>query len=217
MTTLFIPKLQKLGTSWWFWLILVVVIGFVIYSGLKKNREEKNQRKQREKEVKQLIKKTLAQNPQFKNVTISYEDVVSRSGKQYTKRDVFDVFIKITNAKKSQQKPIFKCFEVEGFADYADPKDKKSPVVVDWRINTEFNYEEHKTLLKHKPRSKLLIYFFALFKGRKRREYLKKHLEINQQFKTARRKIDLNTHQKQKTANDEVFKTQKPKSDDENL
>ncbi len=217
---LFGGNTSNFATSWWFWVILGIVIVFVVYSGLKKNREEKKQRKQREKEVKQLLKKHLAKTAAFQNVTLSYVDVVARTGKQYTRRDVFDVFVKIYNARNKKQAPIFRCFEVEGTARYADPKDKKSAVLIDWKINAEFDYQNHMTLLKKRPRSKLGVYISSFFKGKNRHQYLKEQLEQINNLKQNRTNIDQKSAQiaTKQTQNEEIFKPEKPtKTDDQNL
>ena len=213
------------GTSnfagqWWFWVILAAVIIFVVYSGLKKNRQEKKQRKQREKEVKQLLKKHLAKTSKFQNVSLSYVDVVARTGKRYTKRDVFDVFVKITNPRAKLSEPVYKCFEIEGTARYTDPKDKKSPVLIDWKVNGEFDYQNHQQLLKTRPRSKVGIYLSSLFQGKKRQSYLKTELAKAQTLRQGRKQIDEKSERiiATKVAREEVFKPEPPrKPADENL
>ena len=209
--------IKNFATSWWFWLILGLVIVFVVYSGLKKNREEKKQRKQREKEVKQVLKKHLAKTAAFQNVTLSYVDVISRSGKQYNRRDVFDVFVKIYNQRVKNQKPIYKCYEIEGSARYADPKDKKSAVLIDWKINAEFDYENHKKLLKKRPRSKMGVYISSLFKGKNRQAYLQEQLNQIKTLKENRSNIDKKSAQiaTTETQTEEIFKPKKPSKTDD--
>ena len=213
LNTLFIGGLTDIGTKWYFWIILLAIIGFVVYSGLKKNKKEKKQRKQREKEVKKLIKKHLADQPNYQNITITYKDVIARTGKKYNNRDVFDVFLEIVNKKKGG-KPILKCFEIEGFAVYTDPKDKDN-VTVDWRINHEFDYQEHRILLRKKPASRLSIYLRSLFQGKNRQAFLKTKLAERKKLLTKRKTIDQQSTPNKPDETEAVFKPEVLKDEPE--
>ena len=103
---------------------------------MKKNRKaQKKRRKRFEKEVEQSLHRFLqnhvTKTAPFQNVAFSYVDHITRSGKQYNRRAVFDVFVKIYDKRVKNQKPIYKCYEIEGFPRYADPKDKNSAVLID--------------------------------------------------------------------------------------
>ena len=192
--------LNNLGSSPFFWIILIVIIAFIIYSGIKKNKKEKKQRKKRETEVKKIIKQHLKKKENLKNVAIKFLDVLPRSGKEYKTRDVYDVFIEIKDIKNNTVISK-KAYEIEGVAKaLSKAKIEKEKLdeefIVNWSINKEFNYRKHYNLLKKEEKSLLSIYFQSLKKKnpklyiKREKKLKKKHAETKKNIHKTLKKIE---------------------------
>ena len=170
---------------------MVLIIGFIVYSGFKKQKKEKKERKKREKEVKDLIKNFLKKNNNLHNVVVEYLDVKPRIGKHYKSRDVYDVFVKIINPKTNLV-ITKKAYEIEGSASFEDNNEtaskKDKAVVVDWNINKEFKYNNHKNIIDEEISSQFGIYLKSVFK-KNRKKYINKQLKKIKKLEIEKKKI----------------------------
>lgn len=195
---------STIGTSWFFWVILIIVIAFIVYSGLKKRKSEKVEKQKRENEVRNLIKDHLKKTDNLTNVVVEYLDVKLRRGRLYKGRDVYDVFLAIKNprTKKTVTK---KAYEIEGFA--KPVPNKKKEITVSWTINREFPFDKHKETLADLPSSSTSIYFKSLFK-KDRSRYIKREKEVKEDLEKRRKEMD---DKLKKLDKEEVIFAPKPK------
>lgn len=190
-----------------FWIVLVLAIIFIVYSGFKKQKLEKKNRSKRETEVKDLIKEYLRTSKNYKNITVEYIEVIPRSGKAYRSRDVFDVFVNIFNVRE-QKKLISKhAFEIEGVASHNPKSQNKKDVLVNWLVNHEFAYDDHFSLLKYTPPSRWRIYLRSLNKPN-RRKYIVNEKTKLQNWKQQEKIIDKKAKAKtsKKVDEEQVFR-----------
>ncbi len=209
-------NLNSLFNSPIFWVILVFAIGFVIFSGIKKRRNEKKSRNKRENEVKSLIKEHLRETENYKNIAIEYVEVIPRTGKIYRSRDVFDVFVKVLNPRKNNLLVAKKVYEIEGVAS-PNPKSKdKNDSIVHWSINREFVYDEHLSLIKWTPPSKWRIYLRSLNK-KNRKKYIQEEKTKLADWRKREKDIQKELKQKKKKSDEEQVFRPKVKTKSESL
>lgn len=188
---------KTIGSSWLFWVILIGIIGFIVYSGLKKRKSDKIEKQKRENEVRNLIKERLKTKNNLSNVIVQYLDVRARQGALYKDRDVYDVFLDIKNPR-SNKTITKKAYEIEGFA--KPKKDDENEYVVNWKIHREFAFAKHQKLLNQSPSSLFMIYLRSLFK-RHPREYIQQQKRIRETMIREKAQLD-----------EELVKTPNPKS-----
>ncbi len=186
---------SSIGSNWIFWIILIAIIGFIVYSGIKKQKTEGKEKKKRENEVRNLIKDHIRKKDDLKNVIVNYLDVKIRAGNLYKDRDVYDVFVEIKNPR-TQEVITRKAYEIEGFAKTLPGEEKE--IKVNWLINKEFVYEKHQNLLNQKADLLPLIYLKSLFK-KKPYEYIKKQKQFKDKLKKQRAELDKGLKKIEKT------------------
>ena len=199
---------SSIGSNWIFWIILIAIIGFIVYSGIKKQKNEGKEKKKRENEVRNLIKDHIRKKDDLKNVIVNYSDVKIRTGNLYKDRDVYDVFVEIKNPR-TQEVITRKAYEIEGFAKTLPGEEKE--VKVNWLINKEFVYEKHQNLLNQKADPLPLIYLKSLFQ-KKPYKYIKKQKQFKDKLKKQRAELDKGLKKIEKTKS--VFSPQFKKKEE---
>ena len=199
---------SSIGSNWIFWIILIAIIGFIVYSGIKKQKTEGKEKKKRENEVRNLIKDHIRKKDDLKNVIVNYLDVKIRAGNLYKDRDVYDVFVEIKNPR-TQEVITRKAYEIEGFAKTLPGEEKE--IKVNWLINKEFVYEKHQNLLNQKADPLPLIYLKSLFQ-KKPYEYIKKQKQFKNKLKKQRAELDKGLKKIKKTKS--VFSPQFKKKEE---
>lgn len=134
---------QNNNTTWIMLVLILVIIVIMIFSSIRKRKQDKIEKEKRQKEVRDRIKQYLKDNGQITHKIIEYDKVVSRAGKDYKYRDVFDVIIKLYDSK-SHQLYATKAFEVEGLSKQIGKKKYE----ISWQVNKELDLDE--TLLRLK-------------------------------------------------------------------
>lgn len=127
----------NLSSQWWMLALIGVVLIIFIFTTISSKKKKKEEKKQRQKEVKNVIKTFMRDELKLQHKTIEFEQVVSRSSKEYRYRDVFDVIVKLYDSKKND---LFatKAFEVEGFTKQLSKKQFETI----WKVNCELDLEE---------------------------------------------------------------------------
>ncbi len=127
----------NLSSQWWMLAIIGVVLIIFIFTTISAKKKKKEEKKQRQKEVKNIIKSFMRDELKLQHKTVEFEQVVSRSSKEYRYRDVFDVIVKLYDSKKND---LFatKAFEVEGFTKQLSKKEFETI----WKVNCELDLEE---------------------------------------------------------------------------
>lgn len=142
----------NLGSSWWMIALMGVVLVIFIVSSLGSRKRKRAEKESRQREVKEVIKKYMRDEMKLQHKTIEFDQVISRSSKDYRYRDVFDVIIKLYDSKKNDLYAT-KVFEVEGFTKQISKKDFETI----WKVNGELNLKETlaKLELEKKRKTKL--------------------------------------------------------------
>ncbi len=120
-------------------ILVVCIVGIIIFIGITSLVNRKSQKKEREKrkrEVRDKIKSFIKERENKKNLYIEFEKVVARKGKKYKTRDVFEVIIKIFDAK-TREHIEDRAYEIEGIS---IPIDKKN-YTHEWVINSRLDIE----------------------------------------------------------------------------
>lgn len=127
----------NLSSQWWMLALIGVVLIIFIFTTISAKKKKKEEKKQRQKEVKNIIKSFMRDELKLQHKTVEFEQVVSRSSKEYRYRDVFDVIVKLYDSKKND---LFatKAFEVEGFTKQLSKKEFETI----WKVNCELDLEE---------------------------------------------------------------------------
>ncbi|WP_425376905.1 hypothetical protein [Spiroplasma endosymbiont of Aleiodes alternator] len=127
----------NLSSQWWMLALIGVVLIIFIFTTISGKKKKKEEKKQRQKEVKNIIKSFMRDELKLQHKTVEFEQVVSRSSKEYRYRDVFDVIVKLYDSKKND---LFatKAFEVEGFTKQLSKKEFETI----WKVNCELDLEE---------------------------------------------------------------------------
>ncbi|WP_342258091.1 hypothetical protein [Spiroplasma endosymbiont of Nomada ruficornis] len=127
----------NLSSQWWMLALIGVVLIIFIFTTISAKKKKKEEKKQRQKEVKNIIKSFMRDELKLQHKTVEFEQVVSRSSKEYRYRDVFDVIVKLYDSKKND---LFatKAFEVEGFTKQLSKKELETI----WKVNCELDLEE---------------------------------------------------------------------------
>ncbi|WP_342253494.1 hypothetical protein [Spiroplasma endosymbiont of Zeiraphera isertana] len=127
----------NLSSQWWMLALIGVVLIIFIFTTISAKKKKKEEKKQRQKEVKKIIKSFMRDELKLQHKTVEFEQVVSRSSKEYRYRDVFDVIVKLYDSKKND---LFatKAFEVEGFTKQLSKKEFETI----WKVNCELDLEE---------------------------------------------------------------------------
>lgn len=127
----------NLSSQWWMLALIGVVLIVFIFTTISAKKKKKEEKKQRQKEVKNIIKSFMRDELKLQHKTVEFEQVVSRSSKEYRYRDVFDVIVKLYDSKKND---LFatKAFEVEGFTKQLSKKELERI----WKVNCELDLEE---------------------------------------------------------------------------
>ncbi|WP_339046585.1 hypothetical protein [Spiroplasma endosymbiont of Colias croceus] len=127
----------NLSSQWWMLALIGVVLIIFIFTTISAKKKKKEEKKQRKKEVKNIIKSFMRDELKLQHKTVEFEQVVSRSSKEYRYRDVFDVIVKLYDSKKND---LFatKAFEVEGFTKQLSKKEFETI----WKVNCELDLEE---------------------------------------------------------------------------
>ncbi|WP_342219064.1 hypothetical protein [Spiroplasma endosymbiont of Amphimallon solstitiale] len=127
----------NLSSQWWILALIGVVLIIFIFTTISAKKKKKEEKKQRQKEVKNIIKSFMRDELKLQHKTVEFEQVVSRSSKEYRYRDVFDVIVKLYDSKKND---LFatKAFEVEGFTKQLSKKEFETI----WKVNCELDLEE---------------------------------------------------------------------------
>lgn len=127
----------NLSSQWWMLALIGVVLIIFIFTTISAKKKKKEEKKQRQKEVKNIIKSFMRDELKLQHKTVKFEQVVSRSSKEYRYRDVFDVIVKLYDSKKND---LFatKAFEVEGFTKQLSKKEFETI----WKVNCELDLEE---------------------------------------------------------------------------
>ena len=199
---------SSVGKSWFFWVILIVIIAFIVYSGLKKRKSDRMEKQKRENEVRELIKNHVKKTDNLTNVIVNYLDVKLRQGKLYKNRDVYDVFLAIKNPRTNKV-ITKKAYEIEGFA---KPIPNSKSYNVNWTINREFVFEEHKKTFTESAPSSTSIYFKSLFK-KNRKEFIRQQIKLKKRIEGKKR--DLHEKLKKLEKEKNIF-IPKPKKEEEN-
>ncbi|WP_425381902.1 hypothetical protein [Spiroplasma endosymbiont of Melieria omissa] len=144
----------NLSSQWWMLALIGVVLIIFIFTTISAKKKKKEEKKQRQKEVKNIIKSFMRDELKLQHKTVEFEQVVSRSSKEYRYRDVFDVIVKLYDSKKND---LFatKAFEVEGFTKQLSKKEFETI----WKVNCELDLEEtlKKIEMSKKRSSKIKI------------------------------------------------------------
>lgn len=142
----------SLGSSWWMIALLGVVLVIFIVSSISSRKRKKTEKENRQREVKDVIKKYMRDELKLLHKTVEFDQVISRSSKDYRYRDVFDVIVKLYDSKKNDLYAT-KVFEVEGFTKQISKKEFETI----WKVNCELNLEEtlSKIELEKKRKTKL--------------------------------------------------------------
>ncbi|WP_342260944.1 hypothetical protein [Spiroplasma endosymbiont of Notiophilus biguttatus] len=127
----------NLSSQWWMLALIGIVLIIFIFTTISAKKKKKEEKKQRQKEVKNIIKSFMRDELKLQHKTVEFEQVVSRSSKEYRYRDVFDVIVKLYDSKKND---LFatKAFEVEGFTKQLAKKEFETI----WKVNCELDLEE---------------------------------------------------------------------------
>ncbi|CAB1054030.1 hypothetical protein [Spiroplasma endosymbiont of Danaus chrysippus] len=127
----------NLSSQWWMLALIGVLLIIFIFTTISAKKKKKEEKKQRQKEVKNIIKSFMRDELKLQHKTLEFEQVVSRSSKEYRYRDVFDVIVKLYDSKKND---LFatKAFEVEGFTKQLSKKEFETI----WKVNCELDLEE---------------------------------------------------------------------------
>lgn len=127
----------NLSSQWWMLALIGVVLIIFIFTTISAKKKKKEEKKERQKEVKNIIKSFMRDELKLQHKTVEFEQVVSRSSKEYRYRDVFDVIVKLYDSKKND---LFatKAFEVEGFTKQLSKKEFETI----WKVNCELDLEE---------------------------------------------------------------------------
>ncbi|WP_342276653.1 hypothetical protein [Spiroplasma endosymbiont of Nebria brevicollis] len=142
--------MDKLASSWWMLALIGVVVIIFILTTISSKKKKKEEKSRRQKEVKQVIKNFMREELQLQHKTIEFEQVVSRSSKEFRYRDVFDVIVKLYDSKKNDLYAT-KAFEVEGFTKQLSKKEFETI----WKVNRELVLDETiKSIQLSKKRSK---------------------------------------------------------------
>ncbi|WP_308149564.1 hypothetical protein [Spiroplasma sp. AdecLV25b] len=142
--------MNKLASSWWMLALIGVVVIIFILTTISSKKKKKEVKSRRQKEVKQVIKTFMREELQLQHKTIEFEQVVSRSSKEFRYRDVFDVIVKLYDSKKNDLYAT-KAFEVEGFTKQLSKKEFETI----WKVNRELVLDETiKSIQLSKKRSK---------------------------------------------------------------
>lgn len=127
----------SLGNSWWMILLMLVILIIFTVTSITSRKRKKEEKSQRQKEVKDVIKKYMRDELSLQHKRLEFDQVISRSSKDYRYRDVFDVIVKLYDSKKNDFYDT-KVFEVEGFTKQLSKKEFQTI----WKVNTELNLEE---------------------------------------------------------------------------
>lgn len=127
----------KISSQWWMLALIAVVLIIFIFTTISSKKKKKEEKKHRQKEVKNVIKTFMRDELKLQHKTVEFEQVVSRSSKEYRYRDVFDVVVKLYDSKKNN---LFatKAFEVEGFTKQLSKKQFETI----WKVNCELDLAE---------------------------------------------------------------------------
>lgn len=145
--------MENLSSQWWMLALIVVVLIIFIFTTISSKKKKKEEKKHRQKEVKNVIKAFMRDELRLQHKNIEFEQVVSRSSKEYRYRDVFDVIVKLYDSKKND---LFatKAFEVEGFTKQLSKKQFETI----WKVNCELDLEATIASINlSKKRSKIKI------------------------------------------------------------
>lgn len=129
--------MDKLASSWWMLALIGVVVIIFIFTTISSKKKKKEEKSRRQKEVKQVIKNFMREELKLQHKTIEFEQVVSRSSKEFRYRDVFDVIVKLYDSKKNDLYAT-KAFEVEGFTKQLSKKEFETI----WKVNRELDLDE---------------------------------------------------------------------------
>lgn len=128
---------MNLKSSWWMLLLMGVVLIIFIISSVGSRKRKKEEKQKRQKEVKEALKNYMRDELNLRHKTVEFDQVLSRSSKDYRYRDVFDVIIKLYDSKKNDLYAT-KAFEVEGFAKQISKKEFETI----WKVNCELDLDE---------------------------------------------------------------------------
>lgn len=120
-------------------LIVATVIIFSVVSTILGKKGQKKEREKRKRQVKDEIKQYIRLNDNRRNLRLEYDKVVSRRGKEYKYRDIFDVIVNIYDAKSNTFLEE-KAYEIEGISQ----KVSKKVYETKWKVNQELDVEEAK-------------------------------------------------------------------------
>lgn len=132
------------STTWVMLGLIIVIVVVMIVSSIKKRRQDKIEKEKRQREVRDQIKVFLKENYNISHKRIEYDKVVSRTGKDYKYRDVFDVIVKLYDSKSNELYST-KAFEVEGFSKQINKKE----YLTTWKVNKELDLEKTLVNLKN--------------------------------------------------------------------
>lgn len=187
---------MSLKSSWWMLLLMAVVLIIFIVSSIGSRKRKREEKQKRQKEVKDIIKAYMRDELDLRHKTIEFDQVISRSSKEYRYRDVFDVVVKLYDSKKND---LFatKAFEVEGFAKQISKKQFETI----WKVNGELDLDE--TLKR-----------ISLAKNRKAIKIKKRDPEVKKMLIQEKADVKANQEAERKLAKDKKKQAknyQKPK------
>lgn len=118
-------------------LLMVVILAIFIVSSIGSRKRKREEKQKRQKEVKEALKYFMRDNLNLRHKTVEFDQVVSRSSKDYRYRDVFDVIIKLYDSKRNDLYAT-KAFEIEGFTKQISKKHFETI----WKVNGELDLNE---------------------------------------------------------------------------
>jgi len=126
-------------TTWIMIAIVIVMVIFIIITTITSKKANKKEKEKRKGEVREAIKKYMAEEQRQKNVRVEFERVYARQGAEYKYRDVFDVIVVLIEPK-TNNKLEERAFEVEGISQKIDKKN----YTTSWKVNKQLDLEETK-------------------------------------------------------------------------